>query len=261
MGIKEKCKLLKKEEIAKGIFKFSVQAPKIAKMAKPGQFLEIKVTKDGSNEPFLRRPISIFNLDDENVEFIFQVKGRGTEVLAKREVGEDIDIMGPLGFGTFKIDSYENVSIIGGGIGIYPLYELAKELNGKAKNINIYLGFRNIDLVTCEKEFEEVSDKLTVATDDASYKNRGFAIDYLKEDSKSQKPDIIFACGPLPMLRSVREFAIEQNIPCQISLEERMGCGVGACLGCAVKVISGAQERYGHVCKEGPVFNAKDVEI
>ena len=169
--------------------------------------------------------------------------------------------MGPLGFGTFKIDDYKNVSIIGGGIGIYPLYELAKELNGKAQNINVYLGFRNRSLVTCEKDFEKVSNKLVIATDDGSYKEKGFVIKYLKEDAKSQKPDIIFACGPLPMLKSVREYAIEENIPCQISLEERMGCGIGACLGCAVKVISGKEDRFGHVCKEGPVFNATDVEI
>lgn len=260
MGVKENCKLIKKEELVSGIYKYSVEAPEIAKLAKPGQFLEIKVTKEGV-EPFLRRPISIFNLDGDVVEFIFQVKGRGTELLAKRKVGEEIDIMGPLGFGTFKIEDYKNVSIIGGGIGIYPLYELAKELNGKAQNINVYLGFRNRSLVTCEKDFEKVSNKLVIATDDGSYKEKGFVIKYLKEDAKSQKPDIIFACGPLPMLKSVREYAMAENIPCQISLEERMGCGIGACLGCAVKIISGKEDRFGHVCKEGPVFNATDVEI
>ena len=258
MGVKENCKLIKKEELVSGIYKYSVEAPEIAKLAKPGQFLEIKVTKEGV-EPFLRRPISIFNLDGDVVEFIFQVKGRGTELLAKRKVGEEIDIMGPLGFGTFKIEDYKNVSIIGGGIGIYPLYELAKELNGKAQNINVYLGFRNRSLVTCEKDFEKVSNKLVIATDDGSYKEKGFVIKYLKEDAKSQKPDIIFACGPLPMLKSVREYAMAENIPCQISLEERMGCGIGACLGCAVKIISGKEDRFGHVCKEGPVFNATDV--
>lgn len=259
MGIKEKCKLLKKEEIALGIYKYTVNAPKIAKLAKPGQFLEIKVSDN--DEPFLRRPISIFNLDEDTVEFIFQVKGKGTDILSKREEGELIDIMGPLGFGTFKIQEYKNVAIIGGGIGIYPLYELAKQLQGKAKNINTYLGFRNRSLVTCEKEFEKLSNKLTITTDDGSYKGKGFAINYLINDSKIEKPDIIFACGPLPMLKSIREFAIKEDITCQISLEERMGCGIGACLGCAVKVISGKEERYGHVCKEGPVFYATDVEI
>ena len=155
MGVKLKCKLLKKEMLIDGIYKFSVEAPEIANIARAGQFLEIKVSETG--EPFLRRPISIFNLDKENgvVEFIFQVKGKGTELLKLKEVGESIDIMGPLGFGAFNVKEYGSVAIIGGGIGSYPLYELTKELKGKA-NLNVYLGFRDKSLVTCEKEFEEI---------------------------------------------------------------------------------------------------------
>ena len=261
MGVKVNCELLKKEMLIEGIYKFSVKAPEIANVARAGQFLEIKVSETG--EPFLRRPISIYNIDKENgiVEFIFQVKGRGTGILAERKIGDLIDIMGPLGFGGFKVQEYNNVAIIGGGIGTYPLYELVKELKGKA-NLNVYLGFRDKSLVTCEKEFEEIGlNKLVVTTDDGSYKEKGYAIDFMKKDIEEHKVDMIFACGPLPMLKAVRAYAIENNIPCQISLEERMGCGIGACLGCAVKVISGEEPRYGHVCKEGPVFNAADVEI
>lgn len=258
MKVKVECELIKKEKIIDGIYKFSVNAPNIAKQAKPGQFLEIKVSNTG--EPFLRRPISIFNIDGNIIEFIFQVRGRGTELLVEKKEGEKIDIIGPLGLGTFKIQNYKKVAIIGGGIGTYPLYELAKELKGKS-DITMYMGFRNKELVTLEKEFEEVSNKLVLTTDDGSYKEKGFAINFLKEDCKKDKPDMIFACGPLPMLKAVRNYAIENDIPCQISLEERMGCGIGACLGCAVKVVSGSEPRFGHVCKEGPVFNAKDVEI
>lgn len=260
MGVKVNCELVKKESVADGIYKFSVKAPEIAERARAGQFLEIKISKTG--EPFLRRPISIYNIckKDGIVEFIFQVKGKGTELLAEEEVGAELDIMGPLGYGAFKIENYKKVAIIGGGIGTYPLYELAKELHENS-DVTMYMGFRNKDLVTLEEEFEKVSNKLVITTDDGSYKEKGFAINYLKEDCKTEKPDIIFACGPLPMLKAVREFAIEENIPCQISLEERMGCGIGACLGCAVKVISGKEPRFGHVCKEGPVFNAQDVEI
>ena len=258
MRVKVKCELLKKEKIIDGIYKFSVKAPDIAKDAKPGQFLEAKVSETG--EPFLRRPISIFNINGDMIEFIFQVKGRGTELLAEREEGDLIDIMGPLGFGTVKVQEYGKVAIIGGGIGTYPLYELAKELKDKA-DVTMYMGFRNKDLVTLEKEFEEVSNKLVLTTDDGSYKEKGFAINFLKEDCKKEKPDMIFACGPLPMLKAVKEFATQEDIHCQISLEERMGCGIGACLGCAVKVKDGENFKYLHVCKEGPVFNAKDVEI
>lgn len=261
MGVKIKCELVRKEMLIEGIYKFSVKAPEIASTARAGQFLEIKVSETG--EPFLRRPISIYNIDKEagEVEFIFQVKGRGTELLADRKIGDLIDIMGPLGFGTFKVQEYKNVAIIGGGIGTYPLYELVKELKEKA-NLNVYLGFRDKSLVTCEKEFEEIGlNKLVITTDDGSYKEKGYAIDFMKKDIQEHSVDMIFACGPLPMLKAVRAYAIENNIPCQISLEERMGCGIGACLGCAVKVISGVEPRYGHVCKEGPVFNAADVEI
>lgn len=253
--------LLAKTELVSGIYKYTVKSQEIATEAKAGQFLEIKVSETG--EPFLRRPISIYNINKNTgeVEFIFQVKGRGTELLSKIEVGKKIDIMGPLGYGTYKVQEYNNVAIIGGGIGIYPLYELTKQLKGKA-NLNVYLGFRDKSLVTCEKEFEEIGlNKLVVTTDDGSYKEKGFAIDFMKKDIEENKVDMIFACGPLPMLRAIRQYAIDNNIPCQISLEERMGCGIGACLGCAVKVISGKEPRFGHVCKEGPVFNAKDVEF
>lgn len=261
MGVKVKCELVRKEMLVDGIYKFSVKAPEIANQARAGQFLEIKVSETG--EPFLRRPISIYNIDKDagEVEFIFQIKGRGTELLAERKIGDLIDIMGPLGFGAFKVQEYKNVAIIGGGIGTYPLHELTKQLKGKA-NLNVYLGFRDKSLVTCEKEFEAIGlNKLVITTDDGSYKEKGYAIDFMKKDIEENAVDMIFACGPLPMLKAIRAYAIENNIPCQISLEERMGCGIGACLGCAVKVISGTEPRYGHVCKEGPVFNAADVEI
>lgn len=258
MPIKLDCEILKKEKIIEGIYKFTLKAEPIAKTAKAGKFIEIQVSTTG--EPFLRRPISIYSIDDDKIEIIFQVKGKGTEILSEKKVGDVINVLGPLGYGTFSVDNYKKVAIIGGGIGTYPLYELAKQLKGKA-DVTMYMGFRNKDLVTLEKEFEDVCNKVVITTDDGSYKQKGFALDVLKEDCKKEKPDIIFACGPLPMLKAVQAFVLEENIPCEISLEERMGCGIGACLGCAVKVISGKEPRYGHVCKEGPVFKATDVEI
>ena len=263
MPVNIKAKLLKKEELKPGILKFSVQADEIVSTAKPGNFIEIRVNDD--IEPFLRRPISIYNMNKENgiLEFIFQIKGKGTTILARRNEGELIDIVGPLGFGTFKYSSYENLAIIGGGIGVFPLYELAKSAKNENKNVNTYLGFRNKDLVVLENEFKKVSNQLTITTDDGSYAQKGFAIDFLKKDIEDGKIDGIYACGPLPMLRAVRELAIEKNIPCQISLEERMACGLGVCLGCAVKTAKSPREapEYWHVCKAGPVFQAKDVEI
>ncbi len=258
MPIHAKCKLVKKEKLREDIFKFSVESTEIAKTAKAGQFLEIRVTDE--IEPLLRRPISIYNIEGNLVEFIFQVKGKGTEILKEREIGEYIDILGPLGRGTFDYKNKKNIAIIGGGIGVFPLYELAKEAKENSK-VNIYLGFRNKELVLLEDEFRKVSDKLVITTDDGSYKEKGFAIDFLKQDAENEKIDGIYACGPLPMLKAVQSFAKEKNIPCQISLEERMGCGIGVCLGCAVKVNAGEELVYTHVCKAGPVFDANVVEI
>ena len=257
MKYQEQCELLEKTQLKADIYKFKVKTENIAKESKPGQFLEIKVSTQA--EPFLRRPISIFSIEENNIEFIFQVKGRGTEILSNRNIGEKLDFIDQLGNGTFDIKEYKTVAIIGGGIGIFPLYEAAKQLQGKTQ-INTYLGFRNKDYVTNEAEFKKVSDNLIITTDDGSYGKKGFAIDYLKKD---EKPDIIMACGPLPMLKAIKEYAEAEEIPCQISLEERMGCGLGACLGCAVKKSNSTIENpeYWHVCKAGPVFNAKNVEI
>lgn len=256
-------KLIKKEQLKQDIFKFSVQAPSIVKNSKPGHFIEIRVSEQ--TEPFLRRPISIHNLDREEgiLEFIFQVKGKGTEILSKKEVGTQIDIIGPLGYGTFECEKYQNIAIIGGGIGVFPLYELAKCAKADNKHVKTYLGFRNKEFVLLEEEFKSVSDEVILTTDDGSYSKKGFAINYLEKDIEDGKIDSIYACGPLPMLKAVQKLAIEKDIPCQISLEEKMGCGLGVCLGCAVKTANSSKEtpEYVHVCKAGPVFYAKDIEI
>ncbi len=255
--------LIKKEKIIEGIFKFSVKAEKIVKDSKPGNFIEIRVS-DGI-DPFLRRPISIYNLDKENeiLEFIFQVKGKGTEILSKKEIGDKIDIIGPLGFGTFNFEKYNKIAIIGGGIGIFPLYELSKQAKGSGKKVNCYLGFRDKEFVMLEQEFTNVTNNLKICTDNGSYGIKGYAIDELIKDMKNEKYECIYACGPIPMLRAVKKYANENGINAQISLEERMGCGLGVCLGCAVKKASSPAEapEYFHVCKGGPVFNSKDVEF
>lgn len=264
MKVNIKAEIVKIEQLKQDLYKFSIKADEITSQAKPGQFIEIRVID--SIEPLLRRPISIYNLDKENgiLEFIFQVKGKGTLLLAERKIGEKLDIIGPLGYGTFSIKEYQNVAIIGGGIGMFPLYELAKELKEQTNTkVHVYMGFRNKELITLEDEFKSVSDELTITTDDGSYGIQGFAIDELKKDCENKAPDKIFACGPLPMLKAVQSFANENDIPCEISLEQKMACGIGVCLGCAVKTAKSPKDspEYWHVCKAGPVFNSKDVEI
>lgn len=256
-------KLLNKEQLTNDIYKYSVEAKDIVALSKPGNFIEIRVSDQ--TEPFLRRPISIYNLDKENgiLEFIFQVKGNGTNILSKKEVGEMIDIVGPLGFGTFKFEANKKIAIIGGGIGIFPLQELAKQAKSLNITVDTYLGFRNKENVVLEKEFQKVSDKLIITTDDGSYMQKGFAIEFLEKEINNTKYDCIYACGPLPMLRAVKKLSIEKNIECQVSLEEKMACGLGVCLGCAVKTTKSTAENpeYWHVCKGGPVFSARDVDF
>ncbi len=263
MVVKVQAKLLDKIKLKENIYHFKVEAPEIVKTAKPGNFIEIRVSNN--TDPFIRRPISIHNIDKNKgiLEFIFQIKGEGTKNLSKKNIGEEIDIIGPLGNGTFKYNEYQNIAVIGGGIGVFPLYELCKEAKEDNKHVSTYLGFRSKDFVLLEKEFKKVSDNLIITTDDGSYANTGFAINYLEEDINQGKVSSIYACGPLPMLKAIRKLSIEKNIPCQISLEERMGCGLGVCLGCAVKTAESSKEnpQYWHVCKGGPVFNAKLVEI
>ena len=187
-----KAKLIEKEYLKNDILRFKVEANKIVETAKSGNFIEIRVTD--TTEPFLRRPISIYNLEkaEGTLEFIFQIKGEGTRLLSKKQEGDLIDIVGPLGMGTFKLNDYKNIAIIGGGIGVFPLYELSKEADKENRNVNIYLGFRNKENVLLEDEFKNVSKKLVITTDDGTYGIKGFAIEELKKDLSNI--DCIYAC-------------------------------------------------------------------
>lgn len=261
MAVNTKIKLIKKEKIKPDIIKFSCFAPKIAKEVFPGQFIEIRVTK--TFEPFLRRPISIYSVDKENniIAFIFQVKGRGTEFLAEAEEGELLDVVGPLGGNGFDIKEYKNIAIIGGGIGIFPLYELTK-MSIRQANTYVYLGFRSQEFVILEEEFRKISTKLTITTDNGTYGKKGFGIDYLMSDIDYLNIDAIFACGPLLMLQKIKYVAESKNINCQLSLEQRMACGIGACMGCSVKLnTDDGSIQYARVCKDGPVFESNKIDI
>lgn len=248
------CKIISKKEIAPSILDVTVACPEIAKDAKPGQFLHVKCGDEISMP--LRRPISICDTDGENVRFIFQIKGRGTTALST--VDETIDMMGPLG-NPFTVDNdrYSCPAVIGGGIGTYPLLMLTKAL----VNPSVYLGFRSKAQVTLENDFRVAAPSVTVATDDGSYGFAGFAIELLKKQIQEGSVDIIYSCGPLPMLKAVKAMAEEHHIPCQISLEERMGCGIGACLTCSCETKMQGTWKYKRVCKNGPVFWSEEVVL
>lgn len=245
------CKLISKKNTVGNTFDFTVEAPEIAAKAKAGQFLHILC----GGSAYLRRPISICDAFGSNVRFVFEVRGEGTEQLSKYSVGDCIDILGPLGngFDTSIADGADGaVILLGGGIGIYPLFKLAKSLGGRAVAI---LGFRNAAAITHTAEFQGCCRDIFVATDDGSTGYHGFSTDVLKNIAFSNKIGALYVCGPLPMMKIAAEIASENNIPTQVSMEQRMGCGIGACVTCTCSV-NGSNLR---VCKDGPVFMAKDV--
>lgn len=246
-----KCKLILKNELCPGIWDFVVEAPEIAAQAEIGQFLHIAC----GGGTLLRRPISICDTGEKFVRFAFQVKGEGTRLLAGYEVGDMIDIMGPLGHG-FTVRPGEKTVVIGGGIGVFPILKLARETDSA-----VFLGFRNKDLVVMEDDFNEASDNVTICTDDGSYGYNGFAIAAMGEYLLENKADVIYCCGPKPMLKAVKQIAEYRNIPCQLSLEERMGCGIGACLTCVCETTGEGMAKMKQVCTCGPVFDSKEVVL
>ncbi len=251
------CQITYKEEIASGIIDMRVKSKEITEQAKPGQFVNIKCCD--AMGVLLRRPISICNIDREKQElrFIFQIKGEGTKLLAAHHVEDTIDIMGPLG-NPFTIDEkYKNPVLIGGGIGVFPLLMLAKNI--PSKDVAVYLGFRSKDLVVMEEEFNQLSSDCLITTDDGSYGIKGFATQLLEQKIQNEKVDIVYACGPEPMLKIIKNICGNNDIPCQLSMEQRMGCGIGACLVCACKTKKEDDWQYQHVCKDGPVFWGEEV--
>ncbi|MCC8169548.1 MAG: dihydroorotate dehydrogenase electron transfer subunit [Oscillospiraceae bacterium] len=247
------CRLIRKKEIADGIFDFVIESESISSEAQCGQFLHINCGEG----TFLRRPISICDAGNGEVRFIFEVKGNGTAELAKKEVGDYIDVMGPLGHGFEIKDSVKNPVIIGGGIGVFPLYKLAKTI----KNADVFLGFRSKSRVVMEEEFEKVSNTVIVGTDDGSYGYNGYIASAMEQYLSFHKCDMIYCCGPKPMLKAVKKIAEDRGILCQLSLEQRMGCGIGACLVCVCETNNEGMDKYKRVCRNGPVFYSTEVTL
>lgn len=245
-----------KQYLTDDIVSMWISAEDIAKSAAAGQF--VSVYCDSGSE-LLPRPISICDTDKDSglIRLVFRIVGKGTAEFAKKKEEDCLDIIGPLGNGYGKSEtSGKNIIIMGGGIGIPPMLKLSKTLDG---NKSIVLGYR--DVLFMKEDFEEYGD-VYVATDDGSAGTKGTVIDAVKENNI--KGDIIYACGPLPMLRAVKEYAAEAGIEAWISLEERMACGIGACLACVCK--STDTDRHSmvknkRVCKDGPVFNAEEVDF
>ena len=244
------------KEIAPGIFDMWLST-ELAQAAVPGQFICL-YTKDKST--LLPRPISICEVDKPNngLRIVYRVAGKGTAEFSHYTEGESVEILGTLGNG-FPYEKAEGkkVFLMGGGIGIPPMLELAKEMNAE---VQVVVGYR--DANTFLKEDLEKYGKVYIATEDGSVGSKGNVMDAIRENDL--QADMIFACGPMPMLRAIKKYAEEKQIPAYISLEERMACGVGACLGCVAKTKEIDHHSHVHnarICTDGPVFEAGEVEI
>lgn len=230
-----------------------IQADEIAANAKPGQFISV-YTKDAGK--LLPRPISLCEVDKENgrLRIVYRVVGAGTAEFSAYQAGDDIVVMGPLGNGFTLKD--KKAFLIGGGIGIPPMLELAKQLDCEKQMV---LGYR--DVLFLNEEFEAYG-KVYVATEDGSAGTKGNVIDAIKANGLDA--EVIYACGPTPMLRALKAYAEENGIECWLSLEEKMACGIGACLACVCKSKEVDHHTNVHnkrICKDGPVFLAQEVEL
>lgn len=257
----ENVTVVSQKQIADGIFDLVLQTKEIAAHAKAGQF--VSVYSDDASK-LLPRPISLCGIDREagTLRLVYRVTGEktGTEEFSKLEAGDTIRIMGPLGNG-FTVEPGKKAFLIGGGIGVPPMLQLAKEIKASgAAEFQTIMGYRNAQTFLLD-EFKEQGDAFA-ATEDGSVGTKGNVIDAIK--SLGLKADVIYACGPTPMLHALKEYAEGQNMECYVSMEERMACGIGACLACVCKstgIDDHSQVKNKRVCKEGPVFNVKEVEL
>ena len=208
----------------------------------PGQFINIKL--DGM---FLRRPISVYDADTESITIIYKIVGSGTEKMSRMNAGEKLDILTGLGNGYNMSLSGDAPLLIGGGVGVPPLYMLAKKLIAQGKKVSVILGFNTKDEIFCEEEFKALGAEVSVATADGSYGIKGFVTDAMKDGYT-----YFYTCGPEPMLKAVYKASSTSG---QFSFEERMGCGFGACMGCSCKTVTG----YKRICKDGPVLEKEEI--
>ena len=243
--------ILDKKTIAREIYSFTIYCPEVAEIANAGQFVHIR-----TGNFTLRRPVSICGIDSEKgtLRIVFEVRGEGTAEISRLNQGDVIDMLAPLGHGFTINPEFKKVILIGGGIGTPPMLPLA-EIYGT--NATVITGFRSADAVILQEDFKKTGAETILCTDDGTTGIHGFVTTPFSEIITSA--EAVYACGPMPMLRNIAGICKENNIFCEISLEERMACGIGACLGCACRTIRNDEEYFAHVCKDGPVFNAEEV--
>lgn len=251
--------IVKNEPLASDVYHITLTAPRLAAVAKPGQFVMVKVAP--GLEPALRRPFSLHRFDKEggHIELIYQVVGKGTNILSKRGAGEEVELLGPLGNG-FDPGRGSRIGLVGGGMGMAPLLAAAEGIFRQGKEVVTFLGAKTKDYLLTTKRFA-ILGSLYLTTDDGSAGEKALVTKPLQEYIENKPLDLILACGPTPMLQALAGLVNSRGIPTQLSLEQRMGCGTGVCLGCAFAVRAETPEGYTYkrVCHDGPVFWARDV--
>lgn len=253
-----KAELLASEKVAPEIYKLRLFSEKVASKAKPGQFIHIKCGDKRSY--LLRRPMSIHRVTGRGIfEILFKVVGDGTSFLASEKLHKSLDILGPLGNG-FKVKKdLSSAVVIAGGIGIAPLLFLIDELLKKGVKIHVLLGAQDNRKLLYVLDLKRVVKRVHTTTDDGSVGHKGPVTDLLPEVIEQSDSQQVFACGPQEMLKKVARICKQEEVPCQVSLEGQMACGVGVCLGCVLRIRNGGEECYSRVCTEGPVFEAERV--
>jgi dihydroorotate dehydrogenase electron transfer subunit len=257
--IETHAKILSNTCIAPGIFLLRFNSPELAAFAKPGQFVMVRVN-DGI-DPCLRRPFSISGTEQGGVvRILYKVVGKGTLILANKRAGEDLSVLGPLGKGFDTTDQAERLFIVAGGIGIAPMFFLSQAVDKKA--VTFMAGFRRADEII-DPVSSGIKQDILIATDDGSRGYNGRVTDLLTLEIEKQRGVTIgiYACGPLPMLKALNIVSKKYNLPCKVSMETFMACGLGACQGCVVRAKSALDKvSYHHVCKEGPVFDINEID-
>lgn len=254
-------KIVSSKHIKHIFYRMEIFCPAVAFNAEPGQFVMIHPNQ--SAVPFLGRPFGIAGVDRERgtFEIVFQAVGEGTQLLANLPINSEVGVIGALGHG-FTVDpEHKRVLLVAGGIGIAPLLYLARALSAAGTKVKVLIGARRSDLLICTDDLFAAGCELVILTDDGSVGQKGVASDCLPQLLTDEKYDFIYACGRNILMRKVTDIAEQFGVPCEVSLEERMGCGVGICMSCVCDIKD--EEGDGHhrerVCTCGPVFRGKDV--
>jgi len=257
-------KILENREIAAERYKIVLSAREIAHQARPGQFVHVRVSN--SYTPLLRRPFSVHRVQGQKIELLYKVVGEGTEILSGKKKGEYLDMLGPLGKG-YRLPSatsqISDVILVAGGTGVASLMCLAESLlvANPELSILVVIGAKNREELLCERDFRRLGCRVKVATENGTRGYKGLASELLEKCLALSRDTFklsVFACGPNEMLKRVGKISRRHRFSCQVSLEERLGCGIGACLGCVVKAKSSTYT-YKRVCKDGPVFDASEL--